>query len=99
MEHIVQFGVTIDDSQIESMVAKQASEQVLNDIKKEIESFTKGSYYNDSQFELICKDMIKNYMDEHMSEIIDKLIIEMAKNAMRRKAVKSAVEEELKNEN
>ena len=95
MEHIVQFGVTIDDEKIEQEVTAQASRKVLEAVL----DFTHSSWNEESKLELVCKKAIKEYMNDHMDEVIDKLVTEMAKAALKRKAIKSAVDKELDNEN
>lgn len=87
MEHVIQFGVTIDDKKIEDTIIEQAS----NRITEEVYKFTKPNWKDDSEFVKICKNEIKSYMDKNMDKIIDKLIKEMAKNALNRKAVKSTI--------
>lgn len=91
MEHVIQFGVTIDDKKIEDTIIEQASNEIKSRITEEVDKFTKPSWYDDSEFVKICKNEIKSYMDKNMDKIIDKLIKEMAKKALNRKAVKSTI--------
>ena len=87
MEHVIQFGVTIDDKKIEDTIIEQASNEIIEEVYK----FTKPNWNDDSEFVKICKKEIKSYMDKNIDKIIDKLIKEMAKNALNRKAVKSTI--------
>ena len=91
MEHVIQFGVTIDDKKIEDTIIEQASNEIKSRIIEEVYKFTKPNWNDDSEFVKMCKKEIKSYMDKNMDKIIDKLIKEMAKNALNRKAVKSTI--------
>ena len=38
MEHIIQFGITIDDEVIKQNIENKAREQIINEVKEEIKT-------------------------------------------------------------
>lgn len=95
MEHIVQFGVTIDDNAIQKNVEKQAAELVLKSIKDELGM---SQWSNRSP-------VIKRMVDEHATkffednkdEIIklasDKLVEKLARTKAVKEATQKVVDE------
>ena len=94
MEHIVQFAVNVDDDRIRQICEESAAKQIAEDIK--LASHGEGYYgrVNDSPENLkrLFKDSIDEYVKAHADEIIQGAIQEVAKNMMKTKKVKEAVE-------
>lgn len=70
MEHIVQFGVSIDDDAIMKIVASKASDEVLKQVRK----FAEGSYYSESKLERMAKEEIAQVVADNKDLIIDKAV-------------------------
>lgn len=94
MEHIVQFAVNVDDDRIKQICEESAAKQIAKDI--ELASHGKDYYgrANESpeNLKMLFKDSIDEYVKTHADEIIQGAIQEVAKNMMKTKKVKEAVE-------
>lgn len=93
MEHIIQFGVTIDDDAIQKHVMKKASEQVVKDIRENLFYFRYGS---PDGFKSEIADMVKSVLEESKDEIIRLAAYEVAETMKRSKKYKEimkAIEE------
>ena len=86
MEHIIQFGVTIDDDKIEKMVMEKASHKCMKQINDSIREFTNGSCYRDSELKKIFKEEVKKVVDDNKGYIVEEVIKEVSKNMMKTKA-------------
>lgn len=85
MEHIVQFGVTIDDDKIEKMIIDQASRECLNNVKNSMKAFTDYSYYSDSKLSTMFKDEVKKVVAENKDKIISEVVKQVSSNLMKTK--------------
>ena len=88
IEHIVQFGITIDDEQIKKTIEKNVMQQVVatfrNDIIKEMigkNNYTKSDY--STKMWNAINEQVETFLDENREEIIkissDKLADKLAK--------------------
>ena len=93
MEHILQFGVSIDDDAIKKICEEKAAEQIT----QEIMDFSKEkSYYGEygrssEQLKALFAVAIDKYIKEHAEEITKEAIKEIAKNMMKTKVVKESL--------
>jgi len=89
MEHIVQFGITIDDDTIRRHVEAKATDAVVKGLKQSL--FRLG--YNDKPMGVSddVEEIIKMFLEEHKQEIIDAAAERLADRLVRTKAVKEAV--------
>lgn len=98
MEHIVQFGVSIDDEYIRKYVIENAERKLLEKLTEEVKETITGEnkryQYADRVMEYANKVAIQFY-DEHKDEIIDKAATKIADKLVKTKAVKSMLEETL----
>ena len=94
MEHIIQFGVTIDDRKIEEEVIKQATDS----IRKKVEDMDRRSWNDDSILSKIAEEEISKYISDHKDEILDKAISKLMANMMKTKVVKAKLND-IKEEN
>lgn len=90
MEHIVQFGVTIDDDKIEKMIMEQASRECLKRIKDSTCEFTKDSYYSGSKLQEMFKEEVKKVVSENKEEIIALVVKQVSANLMKTKDMLAA---------
>lgn len=74
MEHILQFGVNIDDDAIRKEVVRLATAQIIDDLKKECrkELGLTGDYYMRSDF-------VEKMVDEILSHCREQVVAEAAK--------------------
>lgn len=91
MEHIVQFGITIDDDKIEKMLIENASKECMKQIEKATSEYVQTSYWdNDCKLKRMFAEEVKKVVAENKDKIIDGIICEGAKNILKTKAYKEA---------
>lgn len=93
MEHILQFGVTIDDDAIQKHVMQNASQAITKDIRDVIFNFRYGSPDGLSSE---VAEMVKSVLEENKDEIIRLAAHEVAETMKRSKKYKEimkAIEE------
>ena len=84
MEHILQIGVCVDDRAIEEGAMKSLSENLSNKIRKEM--FDRYGNLLD-----VSKMIIKEWLDKHKEELLDKTADALLEYLKRTKAVKEMV--------
>lgn len=94
MEHIIQFGVNIDDDAI----AKKVADLAAKEVKEKIAEKTRRGYYSSDNFidEEFRKE-IKNVIDANKDEIIDKAVTALMANMVKTKAVRTAIDDMITN--
>lgn len=95
MEHIVQFAVNVDDNNIRKIMEESAAKQIEEEIKNAAHGYMYGSKLNSEPENIkgYFKEEVANYVKEHADTIIEKVVAEVAKNMMKTKKVKDALEE------
>ena len=74
MEHIIQFGVTIDDEKIEKRIVENAEKTITADIKKKVEkSIFETDYYREPTGNLTRKgqELVREWLNDHSDKIIE----------------------------
>lgn len=88
MEHILQFGVTIDDDAIQRSVIASATQRIIDAVERD----TKRGYYGQEPYLYdLMKEEVKRVVDDNKEEIINKATKELAKNMSKTKAVREAL--------
>jgi DNA-binding PadR family transcriptional regulator len=101
MEHIVQFGVTIDDGAIQRQVLNSAEKQIIEELKKEVGDaiLKKESYYsNHKTLTELGSELVTRWLNEHSAEVIEQAAAKVAEKVTRTKAWKEKFSETLKEE-
>lgn len=97
MEHILQFGISIDDEMIKKRVEAAALEQLTNKFTSDIKDiiFEKNCYSNRHTTELTgwVEDRFFEFLTQHKSEIIDIAAEKLADKLSRSKAAKDLLKE------
>lgn len=95
MEHIVQFGIGIDDEAIKNAICKNAEKTITENIQKKIEQtiFVKDYYgrATKNRFNGVAEDLLMEWMDQHKDEIIQQAAKLITDRIARTKAVKNAM--------
>lgn len=102
MEHIVQFGISIDDSYIKQQVEDSAKKQIIDGIKQDVCNKLFTAYYrtnatpNDplSSFSI---NIINEFLEKNKEVILEKAAEHLADKLSRTKAGKALLEKETKN--
>lgn len=102
MEHIVQFGINIDDEQIKKTIEKNAMQQVVatfrNDVIKEMtgkHNYTKFEY--STKMWNAINEQIETFLDENREEIIKIASEKLAEKLAKTKKVKDMVANTISN--
>ena len=106
MEHIVQFGIGIDDDAIREIVMKKAEKSIVEDLKKDIRSeiireiFVCDSdwYRKERKIDLQdwVKDLVEKTLKDNKDQIIKMASERLADKMLRTKAVKEAMTEKIR---
>lgn len=84
MEHILQIGVCVDDKAIKEGITKSLSENLSKKIGKEV-----FNYYGNLPD--VSKMIMKEWLDKHKEELLDKTADALLEYLKRTKAVKEMV--------
>lgn len=109
MEHIVQFGIGIDDEAIRKIVMEKAEKSIVEDLKKQIRTdidkqifvIDNGWYGNENRrvgLQDWVNDLVVKLLEEHKTEIIERASERLADKMSRTKAVKEAMTEKVREE-
>ncbi len=101
MEHILQFGINIDDERIKSTIEAKAEKIVNEIVKKDIIEALTGNRDNSTwdysrKLQNLVNDTIEKFCDEHKDVIINLAADRLAEKLARTKAVKEATERVLR---
>lgn len=89
MEHIIQFGVSIDEHKIVETATNEAAKKIIKNIQDEIDKYTNG--WRETELDRLFKERIKEVIDENKEEIILNATNQLASNLSRTKAVKEII--------
>ena len=90
MEHILQFGISIDDERIKSSVEDAAVKQLAQDLREQI-FVTNRWNDNINGLNTLTEDIVKGVFAEHKDEIIRMAAELVAESMKRTKKYKEAV--------
>lgn len=93
MEHIIQFGVTVDDEAIKKEIIKQAANTVTTEIKRELGI---DNYYSDKIIKRMVNNEVTELFNTHKDAIIAEAGKQLAEKLARTKAVKEKILQEEK---
>ena len=99
MEHIIQFGVTIDDDAIKKHIEEKATKQVTDSITQSVKDRIFKHY--GSGFTYDAQEMFGELLEKYKDEIIEKATAQVVDSIKRSKKYKEAlakVAEEMINE-
>ncbi len=90
MEHIVQFGITLDDSSIEKLVVEKATEQVKSELIDNItRNMPRKRYYDNTiDWSEAAAEMLQGWFEEHRDELLEMAATKLAEKTFRSKAWK-----------
>lgn len=93
MEHIVQFGISIDDNAIKNTVLRNVQSQVTGDIIREVKDTAMGkAVYDKSEWKKFLDSevtkLVESHIDEMREDIIDRAAAKLADKLSRSKAIR-----------
>ena len=96
MEHIIQFGVTIDDEVIKENIEKKAREQITAELKAEIkkELFVGTGWNRDISYKVqeLIKDTVRECQDQIIKDATDQLVETIKRSKKYKEALAKIVE-------
>lgn len=105
MEHIVQFGIGIDDEVIKKRVEEKAEKEIIQSIKEDISNTMFERYYSYSTpknhivgVKGFAENLFKEFIEENKDLIIDTAVKQLIDSLSRKKIVKDKLEQEFKKE-
>ena len=109
MEHIVQFGIGIDDEAIRKIIMEKAEKSILDDLKKQIRTDIDnqifvidrgwcGKDYKKVDLQDWVKDFVMKTLKDNKEQIIEMASEKLADKMSRTKAVKEAITEKVREE-
>ena len=92
MEHIIQFGVTIDDDAIKKRIEESAKKQITDDISKDIKKTIINSYgWGTDGLTEYGEKLVKSVMEQYKDEIIAGAVKSVADSIKRSKKYKEVL--------
>ena len=88
MEHIIQFGVTIDDERIKQHIEEKATKQVCDSIIQSMKDKLFSCY---GGFSYDTEEMIGKFLDKYKDEIIEKATAQVVDSIKHSKKYKTAL--------
>lgn len=88
MEHILQFGISIDEEKIVQTAISKASNDICNKIYTMINGYTRGY---EPKLDRMFREEIKRVIDEEKEEIVERAVDRLVVNMTKQKAVKEAI--------
>ena len=102
MEHIVQFGISVDDEMIKRRIMERAESEILARIKNDVTRTmyeNRGYYHREAPLVDIVKDAVSEMCEEHKDEIITMAAKLLAEKLANRKATKEMVSDVVRSVN
>ena len=98
MEHILQFGISIDDDAIKNRIEEAAVNKMAEDLKKSVkDSLFRTSGFGGKRFTEEAEQLIRSVMNEYKDEIIERsvnMVVDTIKHSKKyREALANVVEE------
>ena len=96
MEHIIQFGVTIDDDAIKKNIEEKARNQITEELKAEIrkELFVGTGWNRDLSYKVqeLIKDTVRECQDQIIKDATAQLVETMRRSKKYKEALAKIVE-------
>lgn len=89
MEHIIQFGVTIDDDAIKKHIEEKATKQVADSVSQAVKDKLFGHY--GSEFSYDAQEMFGELLEKYKDEIIANATAQVVDSIKRSKKYKEAL--------
>jgi len=88
MEHIVQFGINLDDSAIEKLVVEEAAEQLRGELMENITRNMPRRWYASKEvdWQQAAAEMLQGWFEENKADLMEMAAEKLASKAVRTKA-------------
>ena len=88
MEHIIQFGVSIDEQKIIDTAINNASREIIASVQHEINEYKRG--WQESKLDKLFREEIRKIIEANKDKIIADATEKLAHNLTKVKAVREA---------
>lgn len=88
MEHILQFGISIDDDAIKKSIEQNATKDITNELKSAIKPAIMNRWGTLTE---AGETIFKEFLAEHKDEIIEKAVIDVAQSMRNSKKYREAL--------
>lgn len=88
MQHIVQIAFDFDDNKIRESIERNIENQIISDIKKQIEKEYFEYRYGPNPIDQIIREVVKDLIEQHEQEIIKSVKDNMSKRLSMKKGFK-----------
>ena len=95
MEHIIQFGITIDDDAIKKNIERSAETKLVEDLKRDIRDTVFGGKWSSGlsyKVEDVIRETVTQYKDEIIKNATDQLVESMKRSKKYKEALAKVVE-------
>lgn len=89
MEHIIQFGIGIDDERIKNSIEESAVREIVKDLKSVI--LIPGYYGSNGDLGEKTKEIVKEVVEGHKDEIVERAAQIVAESIKRSKKYREVV--------
>lgn len=89
MEHIIQFGVTIDDDAIKKHIEEKATKQIVDSVSQAVKNKMFTSYGREFTYE--AQEMFSGFLDKYKDQIIANATAQVVDSIKRSKKYKEAL--------
>ena len=95
MQHIINIAFDFDDQTVKEKLEANAERQILDELKRDINSYMFGEYGYTGEIDIIATNLLQDFINDHKEEIIDSAVKKLAEKLARTKAVREKVNEVL----
>lgn len=101
MEHIVQFGISIDDEAIKRNIEESAKKRLVQELAEDVKGivFGRDRYGRCGEPNMWVAERFDKFLEAHKDEIIELAVNNLASRLVRTKAAKEALGKILEGEN
>lgn len=101
--HVIQLSIHMDTNRIQEMVEKQATEQIISEIREEVEKtlFAHSTYHYRSDaghrigYSDFVEDAFGTFLENNKADIVERAAQKLVESVKRSKAWKDKVDEAL----
>lgn len=98
MEHIVHFGISIDDEAIAERIMVNAEKIIVQKIQQKVERAIFAPTFGKTHLNIEAEDILMKWLDDNKEKILELASEALANKMARTKAVRTAIENILEGE-
>ena len=91
MQHIIQFAFDFEDDKVRKGIEKNIENQVISNIQDKIEEGYFKKRWGENPIDELVSTQVKNIVEEHKDEIIERTASLLCEKLLRKKGVKEQI--------